>query len=381
MTVQPFQIAIPDAVLTDLHQRLTRTRWPDALAPTTWDYGPSLHALKDLTSYWRDQFDWRAQETALNQFAQYRATVDGVGLHFIHERGRGPAPRTLLLLHGWPDSFYRFTKLIPLLTDPARFGGDPACSFNVIVPSLPGFGFSDRPMAAGSLDTAGLLGTLMTELLGYDRFGVHGGDTGSPLAKAMARRFPGAVTGLHLTDIGCDATLFLDPADLAPDEQAYVRQVEQWSQAHGAYAMLHATKPQMLAYGLHDSPVGLASWMLEHFYRWSDWSATGTSPFRYDDMLSNIMIYWVTETLNASIHWYALAMGGWDAPAPPPVAVPVAVALAPHDIPGCPPPRALAARLLNIQRWTHLERGGHFAALEVPDLLADDLRAFFAARR
>jgi microsomal epoxide hydrolase len=409
MAVQPFRIAVAQPVLDDLQMRLAHTRWPDAIEGAGWEYGVNRAWLQELAAYWRQQYDWRAQEAALNRFAHFRAEIDGLGLHFIHERGKGDRTIPLLLLHGWPDSFYRFTKLIPLLTDPARFGFDGSVAFDVVVPSLPGFGFSDRLLTRNQVDTAGMLVRLMTEELGYPTFGVHGGDTGSPLAQEIARLHPEAVSGVHLTDIGYAAAYGLDPATLSPAESAYVQQVEAWSAAHGGYVMVHSTIPQTLAYGLTDSPVGLAAWILQHFWLWSDSDGDLERSFSKDELLTNIMIYWVTDTLNSSLRWYYAEMQGWDTDAGQAwndesggdeggddggagewgawatgsssrVEAPVAVALFPKDIPGGDPaPRELAERTLNVRRWTQMPRGGHFAALEEPELLAADMHAFFGA--
>ncbi|MEM8531046.1 MAG: epoxide hydrolase family protein [Chloroflexota bacterium] len=380
MTIQPFTINIPQNTLDDVQDRLARTRWPDEVEGAGWDYGTNLAYLKELAHYWQHLFDWRQQEDQLNQFAHFRTEIDGVGIHFIHERGQGPDPQPLLLLHGWPDSFYRFYKLIPLLTDPARFGGDPAHSFDVIVPSLPGFGFSDRPINRGGVDAEGLLARLMTDVLGYTQFGVQGGDLGGAVAKEMASRYPEAVQGLHLTDI-YDATFFLDPTTLSSAEQMYMAQVEQWSAKEGAYGLIQGTKPQTLAYGLNDSPIGLASWIVEKFHTGSDCGGKLERSFTKDELLTNIMIYWVTETINSSIRWYYDGMNGhWELAggANVPSDIPVGIALFPADN---PPPRELAERNLNVQRWTIMPRGGHFAALEEPELLAEDIRAFFSVLR
>jgi pimeloyl-ACP methyl ester carboxylesterase len=389
MMVQPFRIKVSQDVLDDLQGRLARTRWPDQVEGAGWDYGVNLSYLQELVGYWRQDFDWRSQEAMLNQFAQFRVDIDGVGLHFIHERGKGPNPKPLLLLHGWPDSFFRFYKLIPMLTDPARFGGDPAQSFDVIVPSLPGFGFSDKPLTRRKADVASLLTRLMTDVLGYKRFAVHGGDLGSPLAKEIGLRFREAVTGVHMTDI-FDSIWGLDPAALSDDEQSYINQLQGWFFAKGSYNMVQSAMPQTLAYGLTDSPTGLAAWILHQFRAWSDSDGEVERRFTKDELLTNITIYWVTETLNSSIRWYfqgssdAAETGSEEASAEwgaqtARVEVPVGVGLFPKDQPaGVPPPRQLAERRLNVQHWTVMPRGGHFAALEEPGLLADDLRDFFA---
>lgn len=398
MAVQPFTITIPQATLDDLNERLARTRWPDEVEGAGWDYGTNLAYLKELVQYWQDRFDWRAQEAQLNQFSQFRADIDGFGLHFIHERGKGPNPLPLMLLHGWPDSFYRMYKIIPMLTDPARYGGDPADSFDVIVPSLTGFGFSDRPHQRGGGRDAELFPRLMTEMLGYGRFGAHGGDGGSPIAQFMAVAHPESVVGIHLTDIGWHNPLSADTPDLSPAEHAYMELLEQWSFNEGGYIMIQGTKPQTLAYGLNDSPAGLAAWIVEKFYVWSDCNGDVEQRFTKDELLTNIMIYWVTETINSSIRGYYEGMHAqWDETAQwdentqgdenaqwnenaqgegseQHQQVPVGLALFPKDN---PPPRELAERTLNVQHWTSMPRGGHFAALEEPELLVEDMRTFF----
>lgn len=402
MNTQRFKITVSERVLTDLRRRLSKTRWPDEIEGANWDYGANLDYLKSLTDYWQNAFDWRAQEAKLNQFAHYRAEIDGFGLHFIHERGKGPNPMPLLLLHGWPKSFYHFYKVIPMLTDPARFGGDPVDSFDVIVPSLAGFGFSDKPNQRGwdhyNRDSTDIYARLMTEVLGYSRFGAHGGDTGSPIAQAIARSHPESVAGIHLTDIGYDKVMQLDPSNFSDAERAYAQSLEQFSFTEGAYVMIQGTKPQSLAYGLNDSPTGLAAWIVEQFRKFSDCDGDLERRFSKDELLTNIMIYWATETINSSMRGYYEGMhpqsGDWgessgdyageaegewgQAQTPQRVEAPVGLALFPKDHPA---PREMAERFFNVQRWTEMPRGGHFAALEEPELLVQDMRAFFRALR
>ena len=304
MKPQPFQIDVPQTVLEDLQERLARTRWPDEVEGAGWDYGASLGYMKELADYWQNDYDWRKQEAKLNTFNHFKADIDGFGVHFIHERGKGPNPTPLLLLHGWPDSFYRFYKVIPMLTDPERFGGSAEDSFDVIVPSLPGFGFSDIPFGRGGVDASVLFTRLMTEVLRYSQFAAHGGDTGSPIVQAMAGSHPEAVVGIHLTDIGYDKVPMLDPPTLSPAEQAYVQTLDQWSFTEGAYVMIQATKPQSLAYGFNDSPTGLAAWLVEQFRKFSDCEGDVERRFSKDELLTQIMIYWATETINASMRGY-----------------------------------------------------------------------------
>jgi pimeloyl-ACP methyl ester carboxylesterase len=380
MGIQPFQVNIPQATLDDLRERLARTRWPDEVEGAGWDYGTNLQYMKEFVDYWQHKFDWRKQEAKLNQFAQFRAEVDGVGIHFIHERGKGPNPTPILLIHGWPDSFYRMYKIIPLLTDPARYGGGPADSFDVIVPSLPGFGFSDRPNAVGMRSTraAELLAQLMTDVLGYKRFAAAGGDIGSRVARLLALAHPESLVGIHLTDVGFPGEIAFPPDLSNPSaaEQQFLGSVQGWFMQEGAYALLQSTKPQTLAYGLNDSPVGLAGWIVEKFRAWSDCGGDIEQRFSKDELITNIMIYWVTETISSTTRLYyedahtapQLKLGQY-------IEVPAGVATFPKDL--TLPPRELGERFLRIKRWTEMPRGGHFAALEEPELLAEDMRAFF----
>ena len=379
MSIQPFQVNIPQSTLDDLQERLAHTRWPDEVEGAGWDYGTNLDYLKSLVAYWQHEFDWRVQEEKLNQYAQFRAEVDGVGIHFIHERGKGPNPTPIILTHGWPDSFYRMHKILPLLTDPASYGGDPADSFDVIVPDLPGFGFSDRPRERGMTlaRTAGLWASLMRDVLGYQRYAAAGGDFGSAVTQLLALAHPESVVGIHVTDLGF-YTLNAYQPDLTPAEQQYLGANQGWFFQEGAYAMLQASKPQTLAYGLNDSPVGLAAWMVEKFRAWSDCDGDVEKRFSKDELLTHVMIYWVTQTINSSIRYYK------DLSMPQPLSpgqhidVPAGFARFPKDLPpGVTLPHELAERHLRVERWTEMPRGGHFAALEEPELLAEDIRAFF----
>jgi pimeloyl-ACP methyl ester carboxylesterase len=377
MDVQPFDIEVPQARLDDLRERLARTRWPDEIRDAGWDYGTNLSYLKELVDYWRTGFDWRAQEKALNAFAHFRANIDGLDIHFIHERGHGPNPTPLIITHGWPSTFYQMHKLIPLLTDPARCGADPADAFDVVVPSLPGYGFSTRPTERGMSKSgiARIWSRLMTEGLGYTRFGAQGGDIGTGITTSLALLFPEQLIGIHLTD---PAWPYLGPGtrDLSAAERAYDEDEARWQRDEGAYGELQATKPQTLAYGLNDSPAGLAAWIVEKFRAWGDCDGDVERSFTKDELLTNLTIYWATETINSSIRLYYESRRN---PAPfkqgERVTVPTAFAIFPKDIDQ--PPREWAERSYNVARWTQMPRGGHFAALEEPELLAQDIRAFF----
>jgi microsomal epoxide hydrolase len=376
MHIPSFTIDIPQATLDDVQVRLGRTRWPNEIEGAEWDFGTNLGYLKSLVDYWQHAFDWRAQEAKLNQFAQFRTEIDGLGIHFLYERGKGPNPTPLILTHGWPDSFYRMHKILPLLTDPAQYGGSPSDSFDVIVPSLPGFGFSDPPCRSVTMaQTAELWARLMQDVLGYQRYGAAGGDFGSGITQLLALAHPESVVGIHVTDLGF-YNLQSGQPDLSEAERRYLGVQQGWFFQEGAYGMIQGSKPQSLAYGLNDSPVGLAGWIVEKFRAWSDCAGDVERRFSKDELLTNIMIYWVTQTINSSFGYYR----DMNTPKLQPgqhIEVPAGFARFPKDIPGIDPPRELAERHLRIARWTQMPRGGHFAALEEPALLAEDMRAFF----
>jgi pimeloyl-ACP methyl ester carboxylesterase len=377
MTAERFSIQIPEDVLIDLKYRLDHIRWPDQLENVAWERGTEKGYLQSLVSYWSEQYDWRAQETELNRLPQFRCTVDGVDVHFIHERGRGPNPLPIILTHGWPDSFIRYKKMIPLLADPARYGGDPNDAFDVIVPSIPGFGFSGKPTVGGvnNSTVSELWAKLMTEELGYETFAAAGGDMGSGVTRYLAAIHPELLVGIHVTDIGIIRQLMTahDEASLSKEELQYKADVQKWIVEEGGYISLQATKPQTLAYGLSDSPVGLAAWIVEKFRSWSDQDCEFDKKFDNDELLTNIMIYWITNTIGPSAHRYF--ENTHSLPQLGRIDVPTGVALFPSDV--LLPPREWAEKNLNIMRWTHMPRGGHFAAMEEPELLAEDIRAFF----
>ena len=382
----PFQIQVPSGVLSDLQERLKHTRWPSQIEKS-WDAGTDLDYLKELVAYWQSAYDWRTQEAALNQFAHYKTEIDGTGIHFIHERGQGPNPFPIILTHGYPDSFLRFTKLIPMLCDPASYGGRAEDAFDVVVPDLPGYGFSDKPTKHGMIfHINDLWARLMTEQLGYQRFGTHGGDWGSTVTEQLARSHPDAVVAIHLTDVPF-GHLFQKPDDPSPAEKKFFKRNDEWIQKEGAYALIQSTKPQSLAVGITDSPAGLAAWMVEKFRAWSDCEGNVESRFTKDELLTQIMIYWVTQSIGTSFLPYfdyanASALT-WMKEGIKKVMgsskVPAAFALFPKDI--SQPPREWAERFFNVQRWTEMPRGGHFAALEEPGLLAEDIRTWFRAFR
>ncbi len=383
MEVQPFKIAISDQVLDDLKQRLANTRWPDESLDSGWDYGSNLAYVKELVEYWRSNFDWRAQEKRLNEFNHFKTGVEGLNIHFIHERGTGPNPMPLVITHGWPSTFFEMSKIVPLLADPGSHGGDPEDSFDVVAPSLPGFGFSDRPKQRGMqvLKVADMWAKLMTENLGYPRFAAVGGDIGAGVTSRLGFAHPDSLTGIHLTSI-TRPTPYLGPGakTLTEAESAYSAQREKWQQDEGGYAHIQGTKPQTRAYGLNDSPAGLAAWIVEKYRTWSDCHGDVESRFSKDELLTTITIYWVTQTISSSTRMYLENQTHtWVMGPDERVKAPVGVALFPQEI--AKPPREWAERSYDVRRWTEMPKGGHFAALEEPELLAEEVRAFFRPLR
>lgn len=360
-TVKPFKIDVQQAVLDDLQNRLQQTRWPDAPENAGWRYGTDPVFLQNLVAYWQNGYDWRKQEAALNRFPQFTVEIDSLTIHFLHIKSKNPDARPLLLLHGWPDCFYRYHKAIPLLTD----------DYDVIVPSIPGFGFSSRvPMTDDG--SAAIFAALMTEVLGYKTFLAAGGDVGMGIAKSLANLYPENVAAIHLSDVGYpDGSE--DWSTMSKAEQEFGQFIQQWWYTEGAYAMLHSTKPQTQSYGLNDSPVGLASWIVEKFNSWRTPDGTIEDHFTKDELLTNIMIYWVSQTINSSMRTYA--MGAFQQLASgKKVNTPTGVAIFPGD---APTPKEWAERRVNVKRFTVMEKGGHFAALETPELWAKEVDAFF----
>ncbi len=385
MSPLPFRIAIPDADIADLHARLANTRWPDEVNDDAWSYGTDARFLRDLTQYWRTGFDWRATEARLNRLPQFRLDIDGIPIHFVHvkgrgAKGRGPKPVPLLLTHGWPGSFVEMEGILPLLTDPGAHGGDPADAFDVVIPSLPGYGFSGRPTApgCGPQAIAGLWATLMSEL-GYINFGVQGGDWGSAVSVWLARTQPERVIGAHLNFM---QSAFQAPADapLTASEQEYLASVLRWRDAEGSYGAIQGTKPQTLGYGLTDSPAALAGWIAEKFRAWSDCGGDIARAIPIDTMLANIAIYWFTGNITSSLRIYKESRAAPLVFAPGErVIPPLGFAHFPKEI--LHPPRSYVERVFDVRQWTEMPRGGHFAAMEQPELLAADIRRFFRSLR
>jgi pimeloyl-ACP methyl ester carboxylesterase len=382
MAGQPFSLRVPDNAITDLRERLARTRFPDQAPGDPWAYGTSVDYLRGLIEYWCTNFDWRAQEARLNAFPQFKAPLHDIDVHFLHVPGKGPNPCPLLLMHGWPGSVFEFMDIIPRLTDPARFGGDPADAFTVVAPSLPGYGMSFRPgqKRFGIEEIADCLADLMTETLGYRRFAAQGGDWGGITASRMGYAHADKLIGIHvnLLAVRRDTNMVSNPT---PDERTYLGELAQWLKEETGYQWIQGTRPQTLSFALTDSPAGLAAWIVEKFRVWSDCNGDVESAFTRDQLLANISLYWFTGAIGSSFFPYYFRMHRpWPIPEGGRIEVPTGYAAFPREI--LRAPRSLAERTYtNLQRWTVMSRGGHFAAMEEPDALADDVRAFFRPLR
>ena len=374
-TAEPFEIHVDDDALDDLRARLGRTRWPDEVEGSGWAYGSNLAYMRELAAYWRDGYDWRAQERLLNSLPQFKATVEDFGLHFVHLEGKGPDPLPIIVPHGWPGSFFEMYKIAGPLTDPAAHGGDPADAFHLVAPSLPGYGFSERPREPGMNveRTAALFRGLMTDVLGYERFVAQGGDWGGLVCAALGRGHADRVPAIHVNMLS--GTVNPDPEQMTEAEKAYVEEVTSWRRELRGYAEMQETRPQSLAYGLNDSPAGLMAWIVEKLWGWSDCGGDIERSYTKDELLTNVMIYWVTDTINSSMRYYYENRKAQAAGPLPRVPVPTGVAIFPAN--DMNPPREAAERNYNVARWTEMPSGGHFAAMEEPDLLVEDIRAFF----
>ncbi len=378
---QPFTLHTAPAAVEDLRARLRATRWPDAPEDAGWSSGTDVDYLRELVAYWADGFEWPAQEAALARLPHFRVPLGGLGVHFVHARATASiAPAfPLVLCHGWPDSFWRYSKVIPLLSDPGAHGADPADAFDVVVPDMPGYGYSDRPAAAplDSIGVAALWAELMA-VLGYDRFGAAGGDIGSGVSRYLALDHPDRVSAVHRMDAGLPVFTG-DHADLSGQERDWLDATATWGRAEGAYAAMHRTKPQTAAVGLTDSPAGLAAWIVEKLRAWSDCDGDVEQSFTKDEILTNVTLYWLTGTIGSSMRMYRA-----NAAIPPAqharrVEVPSGFALFPGDI--LRPPQAWLERSTNVVRVTRPARGGHFAPFEEPELYAQELREFFRPYR
>ncbi|SEG75380.1 Pimeloyl-ACP methyl ester carboxylesterase [Thermomonospora echinospora] len=375
--IRPFRIEIPQADIDDLRERLARTRWAADLPGTGWERGVPTAYLRELAEYWAGDYDWRVHEAALNDLPQFTTTIDGAGVHFLHVRSPEPEATPLMLLHGWPGSVVEFTDLIGPLTDPATHGGDPADAFHLVIPSLPGYGFSGPLPGPGWTD--GRTATALTELmsrLGYERYGVQGGDVGAFVAPLMGRVAPEHVIGVHVNALVTFPTG--DPADMAAltgAERERLALMKQWQEKMGAYLQLQGTRPQTLAHSLTDSPAGQLAWIVEKFKDWTDPAADlPEDAVDRDRILTDVGVYWFTGTAGSAAHTYYERFNDpamWAPSGRSPVPTGVAVFTTDVSI------RRFAEKAHNIVHWSEFDRGGHFAALEAPDLLAGDIREFF----
>ncbi len=379
---EPFRLHVPDTAIADLQDRLSRTRLPDQAPGEPWAYGTDVAYLQDLIAYWRDAFDWRAQEERLNAIPQYKVRLQGIDLHFLHVPGRGPDPHPLLLSHGWPGSVVEFLEIVPRLTDPARFGGDPADAFTVIAPSLPGYALSFTPgqKRFGIEAMADCFAELMTDVLGYRRFGAQGGDWGSFVTARLGYAYPERLSGIHLNmmPVRRDPAMVSEPT---PEERRYTEELQVWLKEETGYQWIQGTRPQTLAFALTDSPAGLAAWIMEKFRAWSDCGGNPDAVFSRDHLLANISLYWFTGAIGSSFWpYYARMHGPWPIPAGETVSAPTGYCEFPREI--LRPPRSIAERTFtDIRRWSVMDRGGHFAAMEQPEALAREIRAFFRPLR
>ncbi|WP_030816368.1 epoxide hydrolase family protein [Streptomyces sp. NRRL F-2799] len=383
--IRPFRIDVPESELADLRHRLDRTRWPDELPGVGWDYGVPRDYLRELAEYWRHEYDWRAAEARLNEWPQFMTTIDGADIHFAHIRSPEPDATPLIVTHGWPGSFAEFERIVGPLTDPRAHGGDPAEAFHLVLPSIPGFGFSGPTREPGweYRRTAAAFAELM-DRLGYERYGAQGGDWGAAVSRELGRIRPEHVIGVHLNLIpGAGATAEPTGEELAalrPAERARTlaswERMKEWSREQQGYADIQSTRPQTLSYALTDSPVGQLAWIAEKFKEWTDSAERPEDAVDRDHLLTDVMLYWLTGTAGSSarIYYERAHADHWGRP-PEPSRTPTGFASFPRE--NFIVLRHLAERHDNIVHWTEFDRGGHFAAMEQPELLVGDVRAFF----
>lgn len=386
--IKPFRVQVAQEVLDDLQGRLAQTRWPDQLPDTGWEYGADLGYVRQLCDYWRTDFDWRAQEEKINAFDQFTTEIDGLTIHFLHVRSKHPKALPLVITHGWPGSVWEFHKIIGPLVDPTAHGGRAEDAFHVVCPSLPGFGFSSKPTERGwnSQRMAEVIAKLMGRL-GYDRYGAQGGDWGSGVTRWLAANDGGHCVGGHSNFPPGNAPAEDPERGVSETEMARYRQRVAELGDHRAYGAIQGTRPLTLGYGLNDSPAGLAAWIIDKFWAWSDHGGDLESVYSKDELLTNVMLYWVTDSMPSSVRIYYESQH--NLPRPPAMApfessgrpAPLGFALFPKEI--NVPPRAWVERSVGatLIHWTEMPRGGHFAALEQPQLLADDVRTFFRGLR
>jgi microsomal epoxide hydrolase len=377
--IERFRIEVPDTVLDDLRERLVRTRLPDQLDGADWAYGTELSYLKELLEYWREKFDWRTQEALLNRFDHFKTTIEDRALHFIHARSKHADALPIVITHGWPGSVFEFYKIIGPLSDPEAYGGRKEDAFHVVCPSMPGYGWSDPPREPGFDVTRVAQGVAaLMARLGYTRYGAQGGDWGAIVTSWLGRHDPEHVCGIHLNMVVAGPPKGVEnPAEgLAPHELEALQDMGRFQAEETGYQRIQGSKPQTLGYALNDSPAGLAAWIVEKFRTWSDCDGDVERCYSKDELLTNVMIYWITGSITSSTRLYYETMRSQRfGPMAEKVEVPTAGAIFPKEI--IRPPRAWAEHAFDIRRWTRFEAGGHFAALEQPEALIEDVRAFY----
>lgn len=376
--IQPFRIDIPQVQLDDLHTRLAHTRWPEDLPDVGWSYGVPTSYLKQLAEYWRTSYDWRAHEAAWNRYPQFRTEIHGQRVHFLHITSPEPDALPLILTHGWPGSFVEFQRMIEALTDPRSHGGAASDAFHLVIPSLPGFAFSGPTRRAGDGATrksAEVLAELMATL-GYRRYGAHGGDAGSLISPDLGRIDTEHLAGVHVNGPITIPEWDADPASFPENEHETLEKLTNWAEEGAGYAGIQGDRPHNLAYGLTDSPAGQLAWIVEHFKHLTDPAhSLPEDAVDLDQLLTNVSVYWLTATAGSSARLYKES-SDWGFRKPR-SGVPTGVAVFPNDL----TLRSVFEAENNLVHWTEFDRGGHFAAMEAPDLLVDDLRAFFATLR
>ena len=379
--IVPFAPRAEQAVLDELRRRLLATDWPDAPAGLGWSAGVDIAELRDLVAYWAGGFDWRKAEERLNRLPRFRTTVDGLGIHLVHARASAGSPPAmpLLLAHGWPDSFWRYSQVVPLLADPGAHGGDPADAFDVVVPDMPGYGYSDQPPQTLDETAVARLWARLMDRLGYPRFAAAGGDIGSGVVHWLALDYPQRTAAVHLTD--AVFTTGFDRETLTAPERDWLGQLDRWEREEGAYQAMHATKPQTAAVGLTDSPAGLAAWLIEKLRAWSGRRPDGTSLLDRDAMLTDVTIYWLTGTIGSSMRMYRANEAIPQAQRSRTITVPTGYTLFPADIEPPAPDAWLKRTTTNLAYVSRPARAGHFAPIEDPELYAAELREFLRPYR
>jgi epoxide hydrolase len=376
--VSPFRIAVPDAVLNDLKSRLRNTRWPEAELVDDWSQGAPLKWIRDICGYWAEQYDWRKREAALNRFAQFTTDIDGLGIHFIHARSPHQQAMPLIITHGWPGSVVEFHKVIEPLIDPVAHGGNAADAFHVVCPSLPGFGFSGKPTATGwGVDRIAKTWAVLMDRLGYARYGAQGGDWGSAVTTALGAQDPDHCAGIHITlAMGTRPNVEGQPT---PEETRALEGIKYYADWDSGYSKQQSTRPQTLGYALTDSPSGQAAWILEKFWAWTDCNGHPENILTRDELLDNVMLYWVTASAasSARLYWESFGPGKRT---PRTVKVPTGVAVFPKEI-VTPVRKWMEASYVNITHWSEMPKGGHFSAFEQPDLFVKEVRDYFRKLR